>query len=102
MSSLELSLRGQAEWPATRYWLDALNERQACQRTPGDRRLHLERAETHLRSALAEDERFYLAAYNRGIVYVQLQRLNCQDFDVLGVARRVVVTGRAGGATAEL
>ena len=75
----ELSLRGQAEWPATRYWLDALNERQACQRTPGDRRLHLERAETHLRSALAEDERFYLAAYNRGIVYVQLQGLNCQD-----------------------
>ena len=32
----------------------------------------------------------------------QLQGLNCQDFDVLGVARRVVVTGRAGGASAVL
>ena len=31
-----------------------------------------------------------------------LQGLNCQDFDVLGVARRVVVTGLAGGATAVL
>ena len=31
-----------------------------------------------------------------------IQGLNCQDFDDLAVARRVVVTGRAGGATAEL
>jgi len=31
-----------------------------------------------------------------------LQGLNCQDFDDVGVARRVVVTGRAAGATAEL
>jgi hypothetical protein len=31
-----------------------------------------------------------------------LQGLNCQDFDALGVARRVVVTGLAGGATAVL
>ena len=68
----DLSLHAQAEWPATRYWLDALKERQACQRTPRDRRLHLETAETHLRNALAEDERFYLAAYNLGIVYRQL------------------------------
>ncbi len=36
------------------------------------------------------------------IVLGLLQRLNCQDFDVLEVARRVVVTGWAGGATAEL
>ncbi len=68
----DLSLRGQAEWPATRDWLDALRERQACQRTPRDRRLHLEAAEMHLRKALAQDERFYLAAYNLGIVYRQL------------------------------
>jgi len=33
---------------------------------------------------------------------VVLQGLNCQDFDDVGVARRVVVTGRAAGATAEL
>ncbi len=31
-----------------------------------------------------------------------LQRLNCQDFDDVGVARRVTVTGLAGGATAEV
>jgi hypothetical protein len=31
-----------------------------------------------------------------------LQKLNCQDFDDVGVARRVVVTGLAGGATAVL
>ena len=31
-----------------------------------------------------------------------LQKLNCQDFDDVGVARRVVVTGLAGGATAEV
>ena len=31
-----------------------------------------------------------------------LQGLNCQDFDDVGVARRVAVTGRAAGATAEL
>ncbi len=69
----DLSLQGQAaEWPATRYWLDALKERQSCQRTPRERRYHLEAAETHLRNALAEDERFYLAAYNLGIVYRQL------------------------------
>ena len=32
----------------------------------------------------------------------QLQKLNCQDFYDVGVARRVVVTGLAGGATAVL
>jgi hypothetical protein len=48
----DLSLHGQAEWPATRHWLDALQERQACQRTPRDRRGHLEAAETYLRNAL--------------------------------------------------
>ena len=32
----------------------------------------------------------------------KLQKLNCQDFDDVGVARRVVVTGLAGGATAEV
>ena len=37
-----------------------------------------------------------------GEPYAELQGLNCQDFDVLGVARRVVVTGRAGGASAVL
>ena len=31
-----------------------------------------------------------------------LQKLNCQDFDDVGVARRVVVTGLAGGAIAEV
>jgi hypothetical protein len=31
-----------------------------------------------------------------------LQKLNCQDFDDVRVARRVAVTGRAGGATAGL
>jgi hypothetical protein len=70
----DLSLRGAAEWPATRYWLDALTERQACQRSPRDRRYHLEIAESHLRNALAEDERFYLAAYNLGIVYRDLAK----------------------------
>ena len=32
----------------------------------------------------------------------QIQKLNCQDFADVGVARRVVVTGLAGGATAEV
>jgi hypothetical protein len=31
-----------------------------------------------------------------------IQKLNCQDFDDVRVTRRVVVTGRAGGATAGL
>jgi hypothetical protein len=33
---------------------------------------------------------------------IALQKLNCQDFDDVGVVRRVVVTGLAGGATAEV
>jgi hypothetical protein len=32
----------------------------------------------------------------------RIQKLNFQDFDGVGVARRVVVTGLAGGATAEV
>ena len=34
--------------------------------------------------------------------FTKLQKLNCQDFDDVRVARRVAVTGRAGGATAGL
>jgi len=40
-------------------------------------------------------------AYREGGL-AALQKLNCQDFDDVGVARRVVVTGLAGGATAEV
>src|SRR5215207_9901054 len=75
----DLSLQGQAEWPATRDWFYALKERQACQRSPRERRVHLQNAEEHLRKALSQDERFYLAAYNLGIVYRQLAEHDAQS-----------------------
>lgn len=64
----DLTLQRQARWPATRHWLDALEKTAECQRRPRNRRLLLKAAESKFTEALAEDERFYLACLNLGIV----------------------------------
>ena len=68
----DLTLQRQARWPATKYWLIALGKMAECQRRPRNRRLLLKEAERNFISALAEDERFYLACLNLGIVYRRL------------------------------
>jgi cytochrome c-type biogenesis protein CcmH/NrfG len=64
----DLTLQRQARWPATRYWLEALGKMADCQRRPRNRHLLLREAESRFNRALAEDERFYLACLNLGIV----------------------------------
>jgi hypothetical protein len=75
----DLTLQRQARWPATKYWLLALGNMAECQRRPRNRRLLLKEAERNFLHALAEDERFYLACLNLGIVYrrlaLELERL---------------------------
>ena len=68
----DLTLQRQAMWPATKFWLVALGKMAECQRRPRNRRLLLKDAELNFASALAEDERFYLACLNLGIVYRRL------------------------------
>jgi tetratricopeptide (TPR) repeat protein len=68
----DLTLQRQARWPATKYWLIALGKMAECQRRPRNRRLLLKEAEQNFMGALAEDERFYLACLNLGIVYRRL------------------------------
>jgi tetratricopeptide (TPR) repeat protein len=68
----DLTLQRQAMWPATKFWLVALGKMAECQRRPRNRRLLLKEAELNFASALAEDERFYLACLNLGIVYRRL------------------------------
>lgn len=68
----DLTLQRQARWPATRFWVLALEKMAECQRRQRNRRLLYNEAESHFRQALAEDERFYLACLNLGIVYRRL------------------------------
>jgi hypothetical protein len=68
----DLTLQRQARWPATRFWVLALERMAECQRRQRNRRLLYNEAESHFRQALAEDERFYLACLNLGIVYRRL------------------------------
>jgi tetratricopeptide (TPR) repeat protein len=71
----DLTLQRQAMWPATKFWLLALDKMAECQRRPRNRRLLLTEAELNFANALAEDERFYLACLNLGIVYRRLATL---------------------------
>lgn len=71
----DLTLQRQAMWPATKFWLVALGKMAECQSKPRNRRLLLKEAEFNFTSALAEDERFYLACLNLGIVYRRLAAL---------------------------
>lgn len=68
----DLTLQHQARWPATKYWLDALRNVAEGQRRPRNRRLLLKEAESNFVRALSEDERFYLACLNLGIIYRRL------------------------------
>jgi hypothetical protein len=68
----DLTLQRQARWPATKHWLLALQKMAECQRRPRNRRLLLKEAADNFVHALAEDERFYLACLNLGIVYRRL------------------------------
>jgi len=68
----DLTLQHQARWPATKYWVLALENVAQCQRRPRNRRLLLKRAEDNFMHALAEDQAFYLACLNLGVVYRRL------------------------------
>jgi tetratricopeptide (TPR) repeat protein len=68
----DLTLQRQARWPATKYWLRALGKMAEGQRRPRNRRLLLKEAESNFAEALAQDEQFYLARLNLGIVYRRL------------------------------
>lgn len=68
----DLTLQRQARWPATKFWLDALRNVAECQRRPRNRRLLLTNAEWNFMRALSEDQRFYLACLNLGVVYQRL------------------------------
>jgi hypothetical protein len=68
----DLTLQRQARWPATKYWLVALGKMADCQRRPRNRLLLLKEAERNFVKALSEDEHFYLACLNLGIVYRRL------------------------------
>jgi tetratricopeptide (TPR) repeat protein len=84
----DLTLQRQARWPATRYWLLALERMAECQRRPRNRRLLLKEAESNYRRALAEDQGFYLACLNLGIVYRRLAELELDAERRQGAERR--------------
>ena len=89
----DLTLQRQARWPATKFWLLALGNVADGQRRPRNRRLLLKEAEWNFMRALSEDERFYLACLNLGIVYRRLAEYPGQPADRSGrymlAARRV-------------
>jgi tetratricopeptide (TPR) repeat protein len=61
--------------------LVALGKVAECQRRPHNRRLLLKEAEANFMQALSEDERFYLACLNLGIVYRRLAQYPGQPRD---------------------
>jgi predicted Zn-dependent protease len=75
----DLTLQREARWPATKFWLIALRNMGECQRRPHRRRLLLKEAEEYFTNALAEDERFYLACLNLGIVKRRLAALDADE-----------------------
>jgi tetratricopeptide (TPR) repeat protein len=77
----DLTLQRQARWPATKFWLLALGNLADGQRRPRNRRLLLKQAESNFMQALSEDERFYLACLNLGIVYRRLAEYPGQPAD---------------------
>jgi hypothetical protein len=77
----DLTLQRQARWPATKFWLLALGNVADGQRRPRNRRLLLKDAEWNFMQALSEDERFYLACLNLGIVYRRLAEYPGQPAD---------------------
>jgi tetratricopeptide (TPR) repeat protein len=89
----DLTLQRQARWPATKFWLLALGNMADGQRRPRNRRLLLKEAERNFMQALSEDDRFYLACLNLGIVYRRLAEYPGQPPDRSGrymlAARRV-------------
>jgi tetratricopeptide (TPR) repeat protein len=85
----DLTLGGQARWPATKHWLEALRALVECQRTHRGDVLKLRRAEYDFTKAASEDEDFYLAYLNLGIVYRRLGAA-CARSDYRQAARRVL------------
>lgn len=63
-------------WRATWTFSEGLREYRDSLRTPKNRILKLMRAERRFIETLAEDETFYLAYYNLGVVYTELEQLD--------------------------
>jgi len=69
---LELEGAGSFQWQSIKTFIQGLELYRNCLSTPRDRKLNLKQAEKKFFETLTEDESFYLAYYNLGVVYTEL------------------------------
>lgn len=72
----DLGFERPVRWPAVAALVAGLRAYRRTLRTDREGRLNLHEAERHLLAAIAEDNRFELACYNLGVVYLALDRLD--------------------------
>lgn len=70
----DLAFERPVRWTAVAGLIEGLHAYRRTLRTTKEGRLHLHDAENRLQDAIAEDNRFYLAYYNLGVVYTALGR----------------------------
>jgi tetratricopeptide (TPR) repeat protein len=68
----DIELVKSIKWEALRSFTEGLSVYRECLNTPRKRIFNLRQAERKLHEAVAEDERFTLAYYNLGVIYVEL------------------------------
>lgn len=75
----DLALSGSVRWEAMSKFSEGLRAYRDCLRTPKDRKLKLKEAEKKFIETLAQDQKFYLAYYNLGVVYTELGQVQAAE-----------------------